>query len=108
MSFAALRAVALADALNVLVLTAVSPRHGGAAAAGYAPALAATALVHADPRRRGLARALCVGGLVPNTIGAVLAAARRGRHDRRLSGYVGVGGVILGVGYLLALRDRVD
>ena len=110
MTLAALRVVGAVDALNVAAVTAVSPRHGAAAAAGYAPALAATLLVHADGARRPLARALCVFGLLPNTAGALLAARSqppdRRRRDRMLSAYVAVGGALLGVGYLVALRDR--
>lgn len=104
MSLAALRAVAAVDALNVLALSVGSPRHAAAAASGYAPALAATLLLHADGRRRATARALCLGGLLPNTVGAVLTAGPR-RRDRRLSWYVAIGGAVLGAGYLLAIRD---
>jgi hypothetical protein len=96
----ALRAVAAVDALNVAALTVVSRPHGAAAAAGYLPALIGTILVHRSPGHRRLARALCVAGLVPNTLGAVAAA----RASRPASIYVGVGGAVIGVGYLAALR----
>ncbi|MBI5160280.1 MAG: hypothetical protein HY996_02520 [Micrococcales bacterium] len=103
MDLRALRFVAALDAANVVALWLLSPPHGAAALAGYAPALVGTALVHADARRRPLARALCVAALVPNTAGAV-AASMRHRRSRAWGLYVGIGGAVIGVGYLAALR----
>ena len=105
MSLAALRAVAAVDATNVAALTALSPRHGAAAASGYVLAATATVLAHVDARHDRLARVLYLAGLVPNTVGAVL-VARPSPRDRALSWYIGVGGAVLGGGYLWALRGR--
>jgi hypothetical protein len=99
----AMRVVAVVDAANVVALGILSPRHGLAAAAGYAPALCGTLLVHRSRSHRRLARALCVAGLVPNTALSA-AAAGGGPRARTLSWYVGVGGAVLGIGYLLSLR----
>jgi hypothetical protein len=88
---------------NVMAVTAVSAPHGVAAAAGYAPALIGTLLVHTSPRYRRTARILCVLALIPNTLGSIGALDRSSR-SRTLSLYVGVGGVLLGFGYLVALR----
>jgi len=98
-----LRAVAAMDGLNVGALLLLSPRHGFAAAAGYAPALVGVVLALRDPGRRRLARALAVAGLLPNTVGSFL-VAEPDRRSRALALYVGVGGALLGVGYLAALR----
>ena len=102
MNLRLLRAVAIIDAVNVGALALVSPPHGLAGAAGYAPALAATVLVHLAPRRTGAARLLCWVGLVPNTVLAVRAAGAS-RRSRALSAYVAIGGALLGIGYLVAL-----
>ena len=69
-----LRTVAAVDAANVVMLAALSPRHGAAGAAGYLPALAATIVAHRAPRRATLPLALCVTGLVPNTALAIAAS----------------------------------
>jgi hypothetical protein len=98
-----LRAVAALDGANVLALTALSPAHGAAAAAGYAPAVVGTALAHLAPRYRAVARVLCTLGLIPNTIGAVTSRGPT-RRSRALSLYVGIGGAVVGIGYLGALR----
>jgi hypothetical protein len=100
-----LRIVAAVDAANVTALLAISPRHGAAAAAGYAPALLGTVLVHASPNARRAARVLCCLGLIPNTILAIAASGPSAR-SRRLSAYVATGGALLGVFYLHALRPR--
>jgi hypothetical protein len=100
-----LRIVAAVDAANVAALLAISPRHGAAAAAGYAPALLGTVLVHVSPGARRAARVLCCLGLIPNTALAVAASGPSAR-SRRLSGYVAIGGAVLGVFYLRALRPR--
>jgi len=101
-----LRAVAAFDAINVGAVAVLSRSHGAAAAAGYAPALIGTALVHRSDRHRRRARALCVLALLPNTLGAI-AASDGARRSRLLSWYIGVGGALLGIGYLAALRpDR--
>ncbi len=105
MNLQALRAVAAIDALNVVALLLASPRHGAAAAAGYAPALTGTMLVHRSPRLRSTARALCVVGLIPDTA-LSLTSAGAGRRERMLSSYVAVGGALLGLGYLLALSNE--
>ncbi|GAA2074901.1 hypothetical protein GCM10009840_05810 [Pseudolysinimonas kribbensis] len=105
MDLLALRVVAAIDAANVLTLTAISPRHALAGAAGFAPAAAGVALVHLFPRRRRLARALCAAGLIPNTA-LSLSAAGGTRRSRCLALYVGVGGALLGAGYLAALRRQ--
>jgi hypothetical protein len=101
-SLRALSAVALVDAANVLGLCVLAPRHGLAAATGYAPATAATLLAHRWPRRRGLPIALCIAALVPNTALAIL-ASDGSRRSRRWSAYVAIGGAVLGAGYVTAL-----
>lgn len=96
----ALRVVAAVDALNVGALAVISPRHGVAGALGYLPALCGVIVAHTGRSR--VPRILCVAGLVPNTVGAV--AANDGARDSRLlSWYLGVGGAVIGIGYLLAL-----
>jgi hypothetical protein len=100
MNLTALRVVATVDAVNVAALAVISPPHGAAGGAGFLPALVGTLLVQRSPQRRRLARALCVVGLIPNTIGAVVAAPA----SRAASLYVGLGGAVIGVGYLAALR----
>ena len=104
MKLGLLRAVAAIDLLNVLAVTGISRAHGGAAASGYAPAAVAVLLVHRNPLRRRVGRALCLAGLVPNTLLSVRASSGT-RRSRALSGYVAAGGAVLGALYLHGLRD---
>jgi hypothetical protein len=106
MNLKLMRTVAMIDAANVVTVAIASRQHGAAAAAGYAPALIGTLLVHRHKGHRRLARILCVSGLAPNTILSI-AAAGGSTRSRVLSAYVAVGGLIVGAGYLGALRaDR--